>query len=128
MFLKQRALKLYRKNVDILIFPVIQVNLPPPQTAASIDNFPPRAAKHFPHGGRRRFNDRAVAQPALAQLCGSGKTWDESATSSGRSRRKGEQISRIIANVVTPADRGHYPTEALLFYRAQKIARILASM
>src|ERR1700724_2808667 len=70
------------------VFAPIQIDLPMAQATACIDNFPARAAEDAVHRSIGCLDDHAMAQPALAQLCGSGKARDESAAAARRPRGK----------------------------------------
>src|ERR1700730_12028322 len=64
-----------------LILAIIKIDLPSTESAARIDNLPPRVAKNFVHSRRWRFDDYAVTQAALARFCCRGETRHKAATS-----------------------------------------------
>src|SRR5439155_23188824 len=95
-------------RAERFVLSVITIYLPPAQSAAGIHNLPTRATKDFLHSRGRRLNDHTAAQPALTQLCGSGKARDQNATPTGRLGSIGIRITAVVGKIMTPVDRHCY--------------------
>ena len=109
------------------IFAEIAVHLPAAQAATGIHDFPAIAAKNFLHRWRLRLDHSAAAQSALAQFCSGRISVHQSAAAACRMR--GEPIRTAVVPNVTESVNGHHNSaEALLFYRAKKIAWIRSAM
>jgi hypothetical protein len=110
-------------GTERLVFAVVTINLPLPQTAAGIDNPPARTPENPLHFRRRSFENQTASERS-GQFGSCRKSWNERAAATARCGRVTVGIAAVVANVISAVYRRGDSTVAFFFHRAQKIARV----
>src|SRR5947207_14139009 len=109
-------------GAERFILAVITIELPAPQTTASIDNFPAGAAENALNFSGRSLQHQPTMERTL-RFGGSGKMRDQRSAATARSGRETIR-ALIVANVIAAVDRRCNTSVTLFHHRTKKITRI----
>src|SRR6266853_1674020 len=109
-------------GAERFILAIITIELPAPQTAAGIDNFPAGAAENALNFSGRSLQHQPTMERTL-RFRGSGKMRDQHSAATAWSRRETVRAS-IVTNVIAAVDRRCDSPITLFHHRTKKITRI----